>query len=365
MFYHLFLTTSCNLACRYCSGEALEERVPFPFKFDLSLPDRFSKLEELRRFLKGDPDLTVIFYGGEPLLALEELRWVMDHVRARFILQTNGTLLHRLDRRHLSQLHTILLSIDGREKTTDYFRGRGTFRRVMENLQNLRGFGGEVVARMTVMEPVDIFEEVRWLATNEQFPFRSIHWQLNAGFWADFDQRDWVSWVEGSYAPGLRRLAEWWVGWMEEKGEVLKLYPLLGVAKSLLEGEHCWLRCGAGHCNYTIQTDGRIIPCPAMWGMRDYYLGSIETSNPCDLPKVFPSGPCSNCELLWVCGGRCLYATVTGKWGTSYSSVCRTVRELVQTILSVLPRIRRLLKEGRVEPEDFEYLKYNGCEIIP
>ncbi len=365
MFYHLFLTTNCNLACRYCSGEALEEEAPFPFGVDFLLPERFSKLEELRRFLEKDPDPTLILYGGEPLLALEELRWVMDHVRARFILQTNGTLLHLLDRRHLAQLHTILLSIDGREETTDFFRGRGTFRRVMENLQNLHGFKGEVVARMTVMEPVDLFEEVRWLATNGQFPFRSIHWQLNAGFWADSDRRDWKRWVEESYIPGLRRLAEWWVDWMEERGEVLRLYPLLGMTKSLLDGERCWLRCGAGHSNYAIQTDGRIVPCPAMWGMRDYYLGSIETSSPGDLPKVFPSGSCAGCEFLWVCGGRCLYATVTRKWETSYSLICLTVRELVGTVLSVLPRIRRLLKEGRVRPENFEYLKYNGCEIIP
>jgi putative peptide-modifying radical SAM enzyme len=237
MFYHLFLTTSCNLTCRYCCEEALEESAPFPFRVDLCLPEKFSKLEVLRRFLRSDPDPTLIFYGGEPLLALDELRWLMDHIEARFIMQTNGTLLHLVNRRYLSRFHTILVSIDGRERTTDYFRGEGTFRRVMENLKSLEGFRGELIARMTVMEPLDIFEEVRWLASNEEFPFRSIHWQLNAGFWNDFGRREFRTWLERSYLPGLKKLAEWWVNWMEEKGEVLKLYPFLGVTKSLLEGE--------------------------------------------------------------------------------------------------------------------------------
>ncbi|MEM2282146.1 MAG: TIGR04084 family radical SAM/SPASM domain-containing protein [Candidatus Hadarchaeales archaeon] len=361
MFFHLFLTTRCNLSCRYCYGSAMEDK-PFPFSADLCLPEEFTDFEGLKSFLERDPDPTLIFYGGEPLLALEGMLWLMDHVKARFILQTNGLLLNHLPPEYLSRLHTILLSIDGREETTDFFRGKGTFRRVLENLRRL-DFGGELVARMTVMEPVDIFEEVTWLLTNEDFPFRSVHWQLNAGFWADADRRNFADWVEG-YNLGVRRLAEWWVRQMEG-GKVLRIYPLLGVARSLLLHERCWMRCGAGHSNYAIQTDGRIVPCPAMWGMRSYYLGSIESSDPLNLPKIFPSGPCAQCELLEVCGGRCLYAAITQKWGASYKLVCQSVRNLLESLLQLLPRIRRVLEEGRVKMEDFDYLEFNGCEIIP
>jgi len=366
MFYHLFLTANCNMACKYCFGEALEESSPFPFRFDACLPEKFSKLEALRKFLRADPGPTVIFYGGEPLLALDELCWLMDHLQARFILQTNGTLLHLVDRRYLSRFHTILVSIDGGEQITDFFRGKGTFRRVIENIRNLDGFQGELIARMTVMEPLDLFKEVRWLVENEEYSFHSVHWQLNAGFWNDLNRREkFWEWVKENYLPGLGKLAEWWVKRMEETGEVLKLYPFLGVVKSLLEGERVWLRCGAGHSNYAIQTDGRILPCPAMWGMKDYYLGSIETSSPLELPKIFPSGICANCELLWICGGRCLYAAVTRKWGPLYFMVCQTVHGLLEAILRIFPRIRRLLSRGTIKPEDFDYLKYNGCEIIP
>ncbi|MGC8940395.1 MAG: hypothetical protein ACP5KU_07875, partial [Candidatus Bathyarchaeia archaeon] len=46
-------------------------------------------------------------------------------------------------------------------------------------------------------------------------------------------------------------------------------YPFLGIADSFLKGEReSLLRCGGGWINYAIQTDGYIIPCPTMWGMK-------------------------------------------------------------------------------------------------
>ena len=74
---------------------------------------------------------------------------------------------------------------------------------------------------------------------------------------------------------------------MISDNEVLKIYPLLGIANSLLLGEEkSFFRCGGGWINYTIQTDGNIIPCPTMWGMKKYYLGNIKDSNPLNLEKI-------------------------------------------------------------------------------
>jgi hypothetical protein len=30
-----------------------------------------------------------------------------------------------------------------------------------------------------------------------------------------------------------------------------------------------------------------------------------------------------------------------------------------------LPRMRKLIKCGRINLNDFDFMKYNGCEIIP
>ena len=221
---------------------------------------------------------------------------------------------------------------------------------------------------MTVMEQTDIYKQVRWLLDNDEFSFSSVHWQLNAGFWGnDYQRRNFEEWTKTSYIPGVKKLAEFWVDQMEEKGVVLKLYPLLGIADSLLhEEKNCLMRCGGGWINYAIQTDGYIIPCPTMWGMKKYYLGHISNADPSKIKKIFvDQPPCANCSILNVCGGRCLYANITKRWSDeAYSKVCHTVTELVEAVKAEVPRIQRLIKKKKIS-KDFDFIKYNGCEIIP
>jgi putative peptide-modifying radical SAM enzyme len=362
------------LQCVYCFGEALKDvDTDFSgFDVDFSLPKEINyDLSLLDMFCKKDPDCVLIFYGGEPLLCVEEIKQIMDNVRAkRFIIQTNGLLLDRLEPEYVNRFHTVLVSIDGDEALTDFYRGKGTFKKVIENLKLIRrnGFRGELIARMTVMEQTDIYKQVRWLVDNEEFPFSSVHWQLNAGFWGnDFERRDFKRWSEESYNPGIRELVKFWVDYMEEHEIVLRLYPFVGIAQSILSDEKMsLLRCGGGWINYAIQTDGHIIPCPTMWGMKDYYLGHISNADPANLKKIFVGEPCTNCNLLSKCGGRCLYTNITKRWNSkAYSQVCKTVQNLIEAILQEMPKIQKVIRKGRIGFKDFEYMKYNGCEIIP
>ena len=375
MFFHVILTTECNLQCKYCFGETLDDfDEDFgDFEIDYYLPKKADyDVAYLDRFCRMDPDCTVTFYGGEPLLNIEGLRGIMDGVSAKhFMIQTNGQLLDRLEPEYVNRFHTILVSIDGEEKLTDYYRGKGVFRKVIDNVKLIteNGFQGEIIARVTVMEHTDIYKQITWLLDNEEFSFHSVHWQLNAGFWGnDYFRRDFKRWSEEDYIPGLDRLATFWVDQMQERGVVLRLYPLLGIAGSmLLDREPSLMRCGGGWINYAIQTDGYIIPCPTMWGMKKYYLGHIAESDPLRLGKVLVSNaPCKQCDILGVCGGRCLYANITKRWNDEkYAEVCNTVRALMRSVDAQIPRIRKLVSAGKISQGDFDYLKYNGCEIIP
>ena len=376
MFFHVILTGECNLQCKYCFGESEED---FDVEFgdnievDYSLPRTISyDLDSLDEFCRQDPDCMLTFYGGEPLLQLDRLRQIMDKVKPlQFMIQTNGLLLDKLEPKYTNRFNTILVSIDGEEALTDYYRGKGTFRKVINNLKLIRhnGFDGELIARMTVMEQTDIQKQVKWLLDNEEFSFSSVHWQLNAGFWGnDYQRRNFEGWTKTNYIPGVRDLAHFWVNQMQEKGIVLKLYPLLGIAESLLHDEkNCLMRCGGGWINYAIQTDGYIIPCPTMWGMKKYYLGHIKNANPLKLPRLFVNEePCAGCSILNICGGRCLYTNITKRWSDeAYKKVCHTVEQLVKSARIEIPRIQQLLKNGKIRMGDFDFMKYNGCEIIP
>jgi len=373
MFFHVILTTECNLQCRYCFGETLEDFDEdfTDFDVDYSLPRKANyDLTLLSKFCNKDPRCVLTFYGGEPLLCTNEIRQIMDSAKTRhFMIQTNGLLLDRLEPEYVNRFHTILVSLDGDEELTDYYRGEGTFRKVIDNVKLIvqNGFHGELSARMTVMEQTDIRKQVTWLVGNHEIQFSSVHWQLNAGFWAnDYTRRNFKRWSTESYVPGLERLTQFWVDYMQTKRAVLRLYPLLGIANSLLSNEDTKLRCGGGWINYAIQTDGHIIPCPTMWGMKNYYVGHLSNTNPLKMKKLFISSPCTECDILNVCGGRCLYANITKRWSKgAYATVCSTVRALVNAVKTELPRINELINNGKVSLNDFKFMKYNGCEIIP
>ena len=181
MFFHVTLTTECNLHCRYCFGESLEDFDEdfSEFEVDYSLPKKANYgWNKLAEFCRKDPECVLTFYGGEPLLCCDDIERIMDLVPAKFfMIQTNGLFLNCLALKYLNRFHTILVSIDGDEALTDYYRGKGTFRKVIENLKLImqNGFKGELIARMTVMEETDIEEQVKWLLSNDQFIFSSVH----------------------------------------------------------------------------------------------------------------------------------------------------------------------------------------------
>ena len=373
MHFYVTLTLNCNLQCRYCYGKCVDDfGQPFPFEIESSLPTTIKyKTSDLARFLKKDPEpVTIIFYGGEPTLALEKMLEIMDDFReGLFMMQTNGLLLDKLEPEYAQRFHTILVSLDGDETLTDYYRGKGVYRRVIENLKLIRekGFRGELIARMTVDPETDIRQAVNALLHDQEFPFSSIHWQLDAQFWQnDYEETKVQQWFE-KYNQRIQGLVDDWVTYMEKAGQVLKLYPFLGVNESLFTGNPSKLRCGAGWTEFNIQTDGNITPCPVMAGMKDFYLGDIWTTDPTNLKdKVLVKEPCPKCSVYEVCGGRCLYANATNLWGNEgYRLVCGTVKNLINSLEAVQPRIRKLIHGGQINRDDFNYRKYNSCEIIP
>lgn len=373
MYYHIILTDHCNLSCTYCRGKPFapseaEETGP-EIDFDLPLELDYD-LDLLYRFLEKDPDASLIFYGGEPLLRPDLVCELVEHAPARqFLVQTNGLLLDRIPRNTVNRLDTILVSIDGPREITDGCRGGGTYDRVMANVKKIVacGYHGEVIARMTVTGETGIVRAVQFLADNPDFSFPSIHWQLDADLSCDHGGRSFASWVSRTYNPGILALVRDWVGRMETAGVVPRWYPFIDPMEDLLTGRESRLRCGAGHANLTIMTDGSIGPCPCMVGLRGFYLGHIRDADPSELSMDPDPGTfCSGCSIRTFCGGRCLYAQILRPWpGDMRRLVCGTVENLYHGLSEALPRVRGLIDDGIIGMKDFAHPRYNGCEIIP
>ena len=367
MHYHIVLTEKCNLQCRYCYEKSMDEfdnGLEEKFEFDFGEPCVSNiEIEKLKEFISKDPKAVIIFYGGEPLLQIDKIKIIMDNIDVPYRMQTNGILLHLLEPEYLNRIGKILISLDGNAKRTNYNRGSGTYEKVMKNVELIKenGYVGELIARMAIAQEFpDLYEQVMALV---RVGFASVHWQLDVGFYKeDFKLRKIKKFFE-EYNKSLSKLLEYWVKEVE-LGNVLMIYPFVGIVESILKNEPTKIRCGAGHAGYAISTSGKVVACPIMNNIEDFKAGTIE-DNPRDL-KQFEMNECENCEVLGTCGGRCMYWRKAGLWPKEGDDlICNSIKYYIYEIQKIMPRVSVAIEKGTVKESDFDYEKYFGPEIIP
>ena len=360
MNYHLILTRQCNLNCHYChGGEGTGPHTEIEYSLD-----------DLAKFLRQDSDVQLMFYGGEPTLRIPLMTDIMTRFpSARFMLQTNGLLLHHIPVDSLHRFHSILISIDGRKEITDGYRSMGIYDQVIENVCWLydQGYEGDVVARMAVSEQTDIYLDVRHLLDLQEPHFQHVHWQLNVVWDAEENWIDFNKWIRESYYPGISRLVNDWLAKMQA-GTVEGIAPFLPIMHDMLTENKSWIRCGAGHDTFAIHVDGSIGICPISPEWPFSIVGDIWSTKPSELrDSMLFDEPCPSCEEFGLCGGRCLFANKQRLWGEKgFLKVCETVKHLLGCLRDILPEVQRLIAEGKIALSDFAYTEFNnGCEIIP
>jgi|GEM_PF-3556549 len=143
----LQVTTACNFRCSYCIYNGRHRRY---HTLDARLMELGTAKEALKFFeahSSRSPELSVNFYGGEPLLNLPVIRWVIKSLPSiarnrpySFNITTNGSLLDNEETvKLLAKANVFLLvSLDGprtyhnaRRRTIN---GEGTFDRIIDNL---------------------------------------------------------------------------------------------------------------------------------------------------------------------------------------------------------------------------------------
>jgi len=127
-------TMRCNLRCLGCyAGEYPREADPLPF-------------EVLDRIVCEGKEMGVYLYtisGGEPFLRPDLLDLYEKHRDCVFLIYTNGT---RIDGKTVERLQACGnaapgISVEGWEEQTDFRRGKGVYRKVMQAMDALREAG--------------------------------------------------------------------------------------------------------------------------------------------------------------------------------------------------------------------------------
>jgi len=352
MLWLIYTTGECNLKCSYCGGSFDPNVVPWGIKYDL---------KALKEKIESDPEAVIIFYGGEPLLNPNFIMNVMDNIKAkRFGIQTNGTNIQNLPQSYWKNMNVVLLSIDGKKQTTDRFRGRGTYDKVLKSFKVLNSIGIEkIIARMTVTQYTDIYEDVMHLFS---VGFKYVHWQLNAVWSKRWNIK---SWAESSYIPGIKKLKKKFLNYAS-KGKVLGIVPFLGILSAHYFEGYKGPPCGAGYRSVSITTDGRVLSCPIAVFEKWAELGSVNKGfvlKEIEIPTM-----CKTCKYFRYCGGRCLYSLMEGRnlWQSLYYDLDEITRKTIEEVIDMTKYLDRYIKSGILNKNLFKYdPTLDSTEVIP
>ncbi|SFR64707.1 Cys-rich peptide radical SAM maturase CcpM [Anaeromicropila populeti] len=144
----LQVTQSCNLRCEYCSFSGNYENRVHSNKF-MTWETAKKAIDYLYEHSSEMDEVTVSFYGGEPLLCLDFIKKCVLYIKetyadrkTSFGMTTNGTLLS-LEAAEFLFINnfSVTISLDGSKKDHDANRkfadGRGSFDIIMENIKRI------------------------------------------------------------------------------------------------------------------------------------------------------------------------------------------------------------------------------------
>jgi uncharacterized protein len=351
----LMLTTSCNLACRYCYEDREEGCVP---PADGGGAPREMSPESVResvRFLlehSGENrKVSVVLFGGEPLLRFPILPAAVHDARAMasargkeisFSLTTNGTLVTREIAAFLRENRiSVCVSIDGPREVHDvnrpYASGRGSYGDVERGLAHLmeNRNGYPLAARVTIGRgAVDVrktFRHLRSLGFDE-IGFAPASAAEGNGAALSEEELDLV-------LTGFRDLAAGYAADVRER-RMPAFGNLTQILAMIHRGDPMPYPCGAGV--------GIFYPCHRLCGIGDP-MGDPSRGIAPDARARFLDGARrrreSACDACWAknfCAGGCYHDAYLrqGDLFAPSTHYCRWIRELFHLGLQTYVRIQ-------------------------
>jgi uncharacterized protein len=359
----LMLTTSCNLACRYCYEDREEGCVP-PAR-EAGAPGEMSP-ELLRQsvgFLldrSGESrKVSVVLFGGEPLLRFPLLRDAVHEARAMaqargkeisFSLTTNGTLLTAEIARFLRENRvSVCVSVDGPREVHDvnrpYASGRGSYddveRGIAHLMENRNGY--PLAARVTLGSgAVDVrgtFRHLRGLGFDEVgfAPASAAEGSRTALTGEELD----------AVLDGFRDLASEYVDDVRERRmpAFSNMTQILGL---IHRGDPMPYPCGAGIGMLAVDPSGVLYPCHRLCGVGDP-MGDPSRGIASDARARFLDGARrrreTGCDACWAknfCAGGCYHDAYLrqGDLFAPSTHYCRWIKELFLLGLRTYVRIQ-------------------------
>ncbi|MDR1538368.1 MAG: radical SAM protein [Clostridiales bacterium] len=326
---------ACQASCKYCfgphEGAVMDERTAREsIKFIRNIASE-----------TGTQDITIIFHGGEPLLApieiwnafFTEAKIQLNSYRVKFSLQSN---LWRLNEEFIELFKenrvSIGTSLDGPKNLCDINRGCGYYEKTQASVQKANEAGCSVsaiatITKSTLSHAVEIAEYFR----NRGMPL-ALHGAL-----AGMNEKDSpFALSPEEYSKMILNLFPWYI----ENRKFMQIDTLDHFARAIARGDPgvCTFRdCfGMFAC---ISPDGGITSCQRLSGKPEFFMGSIFDMP--SLAQLYESGPakaqrsreeaasikCSGCLFYQICKGGCYYNAVSSGDGV-IDPLCEAYKDI-------------------------------------
>lgn len=309
----LHVTNDCNFRCKYCYGLSGEGYVNRPVYMTKDVADRV--VDYVRRHGTKRLPVTIIFFGGEPLLNLPIMRHFVDrfadleHPRVQYSITTNASLID--DDALALFIETnmrVMVSLDGPSNIHDRCRvfkhGRGTYASVSSGVERLIRSGKiHVTTRATVSKYnqgiVDLVVHAGALGAH----------QIAVSYMSAADQ---VVAPEDIASAKTRylELVDYLLGECSQRRLRMPL-PFSRILDDLFFMEDRPYPCSAGRNHLAIGPDGLIYPCHRYMDNKAFCLGSVSDAVDTEIAEKFwrnradlkPS--CRDCWARKMCRGGC------------------------------------------------------------
>lgn len=349
----LFLTENCNLRCDYCFVKGKNPK-------DMPWEVARMSVDLLFRESRDSKELSIIFFGGEPLLSWDVMRKVIEYStnlansmgkKMHYSITTNGVLLNE-EVLIFSQRYRLmfLLSLDGDKETHDLHRhfpnGKGTFEIVASKIPLLKRYQGWLGTRMTVTP-----QTVDKLADNVKFLFEIGINQFIIG--ADED----IVWEKESlreYKRQMKSVAKFYIE-MRRQGLPIRM-TFFEEDLEQMSGKYrdLW-SCEGGADKICISPDGSIYPCSRFictdekgttyYKLGDVRQGIVEHKLRDDLldQREMIRLKCMRCQYKDFCTGGCPAINLlhTGSLYEPWKTTCQFKR-IHCDLLREMPELRKV-----------------------
>lgn len=361
----LHLNHNCNLACEYCYADGRTSDSDGTTKGAYGGPVSYMSEQTMRQALEPfmreapGPEVTVIFFGGEPLLSASRFFKAVDVTNdvaasfgktVQFSMTTNATLLTEPILDCLQENHfRVAVSVDGERETHDRQRpthqGHGSYDAVVRGLGQLAERGIPACVRMTAFRTRERLEENH--TSLAQLPALAATFQFS--FYGDDATRPMTDAERSRLFTHYHSLA---TAIIHGDPQAAKLGAISDFVGGIVLKRRKQYQCGAGRIFWAVGAGGDVYPCHRFVGMSAYKIGNVS-----DAGFVFRSLPLfegnavpnrivrrnrtSNCGICYahhLCGGGCAQIAVAnaGKLGELPAFYCQDTRLRVQASVRAL-----------------------------